>query len=102
MTVCSSLAELLVNKKQPAEIRFMKSSAPQNLTLTSPGSTSTLFGENLQPARQEKDSSEQPLSSQSQLAQNQSSDLNMQYRKLRCSVEVLTHQIQNTSARWEV
>lgn len=42
MTVCSSVAELAVNKKQPAEMRFMKSSAPQNMTLTSPGSTNTL------------------------------------------------------------
>lgn len=47
MTVSSSGAELAVNKKQPAEMRFMKSHAPQNMTLTSLGST--LFGERLEP-----------------------------------------------------
>lgn len=49
LTVSSSGAELAVNKKQPAEMRFMKSPAPQNVALTSLGSISTLFGERLGP-----------------------------------------------------
>lgn len=54
MTVCSQVAELAVNKKQPAEMRFVKSSAPLNVTPTSPGSASTLFRDGLEPTRQEK------------------------------------------------
>lgn len=95
MTVCSQVAELAVNKKQPAEMRFMKSSAPLNVTPTSPGSANTLFRERLEPTRQEESHwCIASLSSHSQLARNQNSDLNMQHQKLRSSVEGLTHQVQ--------
>lgn len=51
MAVCSSVAELEVNKKQPAEMRFMKNTAPQIMTLTSPGSANTVFRESVESAR---------------------------------------------------
>lgn len=76
MAVCSSVAGLAVNKKQPAELRFTKCSTSQNMTPTSPGSANTLFGERLEPTKQEKDTSEQLLSSHAWFAVTHNLDLN--------------------------